>query len=140
MEGPHKAANTQQNSALNINQPRQHNNAYERQANQQKFNKFLDLYLWLSYKTFVLYSQKKKPERLSWHLLYRQFGSDPAKAGDKGTVDNFRTDALRELRKLKLCWPGLDYATPKGFLEVRGCMPSIPPQSLPPKAQGLPQE
>jgi len=65
MEGPHKAANTQQNSALNINQPRQHNNAYERQANQQKFNKFLDLYLWLSYKTFVLYSQKKKPERLS---------------------------------------------------------------------------
>jgi hypothetical protein len=96
----------------------------------------LDLYLWLSYKTFVLYSQKKKPERLSWHLLYRQFGSDPAKAGDKGTVDNFRTDALRELRKLKLCWPGLDYATPKGFLEVRACMPSIPPQILPPKARG----
>jgi hypothetical protein len=73
----------------------------------------LDLYLWLSYKTFTLYSQKKKPERLSWHLLYRQFGSDPSKAGDKGTVDNFRTDAVRELRKLQLCWPSLDYATPK---------------------------
>ena len=24
----------------------------------------LDLYMWLSYKTYILYSQKKKPERL----------------------------------------------------------------------------
>ncbi len=96
----------------------------------------LDLYLWLSYKTFSLYRQKKKPERLSWHLLYHQFGSDPSKVSDKRTVDNFRTDALRELRKLKLCWPALDFATPKGFLEVRACMPSIPPQALPPTATG----
>ena len=98
----------------------------------------LDLYLWLSYKTFSLHKQGKKPERLSWHLLYRQFGSDPTKAGDKATVNDFRTDALRELRKLKLAWPTLDYATPKGFLEIRGCMPSIPPQSPSAKALGSP--
>lgn len=96
----------------------------------------LDLYLWLSYKTFALYAQGKKPERLNWHIVYRQFGSDPAKWGDKRTVDAFRTDVLRELNKLKLCWPALDYATPKGFLEVRPCSPSISPQALPSKAAG----
>lgn len=96
----------------------------------------LDLYLWLSYKTFAMYAQGKKPERLTWHIVYRQFGSDPARWGDKRTVDAFRTDVLRELNKLKLCWPALDYATPKGFLEVRPCSPSISPQTLPPKAAG----
>jgi hypothetical protein len=96
----------------------------------------LDLYLWLSYKTYSLYSQGKKPERLNWHLLYRQFGSDPSRAGDKITVQAFRKDVLRELKKLKLCWPTLDVAMPKGFLEVRGCVPSVPPQTLPGKALG----
>ena len=36
---------------------------------------------------------------------------EPAKADDKRTVDNFRTKCLRELRKIKLAWPGLNYAT-----------------------------
>lgn len=91
----------------------------------------LDLYMWLSYKTFsLLTATGSKAQRLSWHQLYIQFGKDPAAASEKGTVDNFRTDALRELRKLKLCWPTLDYKTPKGFLEIRGCMPSIPPQGI----------
>jgi hypothetical protein len=97
----------------------------------------LDLYLWLSYKTFRLHTQGAKPERLSWHLLYKQFGSDPARAGDRVTVDNFRKDAMRELRKLKVCWPALDYSTPKGFLEIRACLPSIPlKQRLPSTGQG----
>ena len=52
----------------------------------------LDLYLWLSHKAFTLYSQGKKPERLSWDQLYRQFGSDPARAGDKRTVQNLGFD------------------------------------------------
>ena len=43
----------------------------------------LDLYLWLTYRTFAL----KRPLRLTWPLLYRQFGADPAKAGDARTVD-----------------------------------------------------
>ena len=34
-------------------------------------------------------------------MLYRQFGADPAKAGDNRTVQFFRTDCLRELTKIK---------------------------------------
>ena len=91
----------------------------------------LDLYLWLSYKTYRLYVGKtQKSEKLSWPRLYAQFGSDPSKAADKVVVDNFRKDALRELRKLKVCWPALSYATPKGCLEIRACMPSVPPKAL----------
>ena len=33
-----------------------------------------------------------RPLRISWRQLYRQFGADPAKAGDTRTVDNHRTD------------------------------------------------
>ena len=60
----------------------------------------LDLYLWLTYRTFAL----KGPLQLSWACLYRQFGVNPAEADDHCTVKNFRTDYLRELKKLK--WLG----------------------------------
>ena len=83
----------------------------------------LDLYLWLAYRTFTL----RAPLRLSWRHLYRQFGADPAKAGDKRTVDNFRTKALRELKKIKLAWPELNYATAKGVLIVSPSTPSVLP-------------
>lgn len=89
----------------------------------------LDLYMWLSYKTFSLYSKGKKPERLTWSLLYRQFGSDPEKADDKYVLRDFRKDVMRELAKLRLCWPTLDYATPTGCLEIRPCAPSISPKA-----------
>ncbi len=36
----------------------------------------LDLYLWLTYRTFAL----DRPLRLTWSQLYRQFGADPARA------------------------------------------------------------
>jgi len=91
----------------------------------------LDLYMWLSYKTFSLLNGKgPKIQRLSWHQLYAQFGKDPAKASDKLVVNDFRKDALRELRKLKRSWPSLDYGIPKGFLEVRGCQPSVAPRAI----------
>ena len=93
----------------------------------------LDLYLWLSYKTYRLYMDQKT-EKLTWQRLYAQFGGDPAAAGDKVIVQAFRRDVLRELRKLKLCWPTLDYATPTGCLELRPSQPSIPPQVLPGRA------
>ena len=89
----------------------------------------LDLYLWLSYKTFTLHSQNRKPERLTWERLYMQFGKDPDLAGDKNTVQNFRKDVLREVAKLKLCWPQLDVRPTLGALEVRGCPPSIAPKA-----------
>jgi hypothetical protein len=37
---------------------------------------------------------------------------------------------IRELKKLKLAWPMLDFATPKGCLEIRPCPPSITPQAI----------
>jgi hypothetical protein len=89
----------------------------------------LDLYTWLSYKTFSLYSQGKQPERLSWTRLYAQFGAAPERSGDKYVVRNFRRDFLRELIKLKLSWPTLAYSAPKGFLEVRPSLPSIAPKT-----------
>ena len=53
---------------------------------------------------------------LPWRLLYGQFGTDPDKASDKFTVRDFRKDCLRELKKIKLAWPGLNYSTAKGVL------------------------
>lgn len=90
----------------------------------------LDLYMWLSYKTFSLYSQGKKPEQLPWERLYTQFGADPTRGSDKYVIRDFRKDVLRELRKLKLCWPALNFGTPTGCLEVRPCPPSISPKEI----------
>jgi hypothetical protein len=89
----------------------------------------LDLYMWLSYKTYRLYSLKQKPENLGWERLYVQFAADPSKVNDKYAVDSFRKDVVRELKKLKLSWRSLDYATPKGSLEIRPCQPSIAPKA-----------
>ena len=83
----------------------------------------LDLYLWLVYRTFAL----RAPLRLSWQQVYRQFGVDPAKASDKRTVDAFRTKCLRELKKIKLAWPKLNYATAPGLLILHPSTPAIAP-------------
>ena len=83
----------------------------------------LDLYLWLVYRTFPL----RAPLRLTWRQVYRQFGANPAQAGNKNTVNNFRTKALRELKKIKLAWPGLNYTTAPGVLILHPSTPAIAP-------------
>ena len=83
----------------------------------------LDLYLWLVYRTFTL----RAPLRLTWRLLYGQFGAHPDKASDKFIVRNFRTKCLRELKKIKIAWPGLNYATAKGVLILHPSTPAIAP-------------
>ena len=87
----------------------------------------LDLYLWLTYRVFAL----QRPLRLSWQALYCQFGVDPSRANDKRTVDAFRKDCLRELKKIKLAWPDLHYATAKGVLILLPSKPSIAPTTGP---------
>ena len=82
----------------------------------------IDFYLWLTYRTFSL----KRPLRLSWARLYRQFGADPGKAGERVTVDNFRKDCLRELKKIKVAWPDLNYAAAKGVLVLLPSKPAVP--------------
>ena len=48
------------------------------------------------------------PMRLSWSRLYQQFGVNPAKGGDRVTVDNFRKDCLRELiKRASNCTPSI---------------------------------
>ena len=86
----------------------------------------LDLYQWLTYRTFSLQSSL----RLSWRQLYRQFGADPAKARNKLTVNDFRKDSLRELRKIKTAWPDLNYTTAKGVLILSPSKPAIAPTPL----------
>ena len=82
----------------------------------------LDLYLWLTYRTFTL----QRPLRLTWTSLYRQFGADPSTAANKFTVRNFRKDCLRELNKIKQAWPELNYTTGRGVLVLSPSKPSIP--------------
>ena len=86
----------------------------------------IDLYLWLTYRTFAL----KDPVRLHWRNLYRQFGVNPAKATDRITVDNFRRKALRELFKIKEAWPDLNYKTVRGALVLSASKPAVAPTSL----------
>ena len=83
----------------------------------------LDLYLWLTYRTFAL----RAPQQLTWRQLYRQFGTDPAKASDKRIVKIFRRQALRELKKIKTAWADLNYATAPGLLILNPSRPAIPP-------------
>ena len=83
----------------------------------------LDLYLWLVYRTFAL----RAPLRLTWRQVYRQFGLHPDKASDKKTVQNFRIKVLRELKKVKLAWPELNYSTAPGVLILHPSIPTIAP-------------
>ena len=83
----------------------------------------LDLYLWLTYRTFAL----TRPLQITWRQLYRQFGLEPDEACDKRTVQNFRRNILRELKKIKLAWPELNYTTAPGVLVLLPSTPAIPP-------------
>ena len=86
----------------------------------------LDLYFWLTYRTFSL----RVPLTLTWRQLYRQFGADQANAGNKSTVNHFRGNCLRELKKIKRAWSNLHYQTVTGALVLLPSPPRIPPAQL----------
>ena len=83
----------------------------------------LDLYMWLTYRTFAM----KHSQPLTWRQLYRQFEANPAKASDKQTIKFFRRKVLRELKKIKLAWPELNYSTAPGVLILHPSTPTIAP-------------
>ena len=83
----------------------------------------LDLYLWLVYRTFAL----RAPQRLTWKQLYRQFGPTPNSAATHDAVQNFRRRILREMKKIKLAWPDLNYTTAPGVLILHPSTPAIAP-------------
>ena len=47
------------------------------------------------------------------------------------TVQYFRRKVLRELKKIKLAWPGLNYTTAPGVLILLPSTPAIAPASEP---------
>ena len=66
----------------------------------------LDFYLWLVYRTFAL----RAPLRLSWPTALPA-SSERTRTKRKrqaASSNNFRTDSLRELKKIKLAWPELN--------------------------------
>ena len=83
----------------------------------------LDLYLWLTYRTFTL----RTPLRLTWRQVYRQFAADPVNVEDKNIIQMFRRKVLRELKKIKLAWPDLNYTTVPGVLILYPSTPVIAP-------------
>ena len=61
---------------------------------------------------------------------------DPAKSSDKVTVQNFRRKVLRELKKIKIAWPELNYRIERGTrgeksgtLTLNPSAPQIAPQA-----------
>ena len=87
----------------------------------------LDLYLWLTYKLFVL----AEPTTLKWRQVYRQFGPHPENPTETA-VTNFRVDAIRELKKLQIAWPDFKFALPIGGLRLQPTEPRIQPTTAPP--------
>ena len=61
--------------------------------------------------------------RLSWPYLDRQLGVPPSLVGDKLTVQNFR-----ELKKIELARPKLNYTTAPGVLILHPSTPQISPR------------
>ena len=60
-------------------------------------------------------------------LSHPKFGPHPDKASNKQTVQMFRRDVLRELKKIKLAWPELNYSTAPGLLILYPSIPAIAP-------------
>lgn len=78
----------------------------------------LDLYMWLTYR--VSYMQRETV--IPWTALEVQMGADYTE------TKNFTRKVKRELKKIKLVWPELDYRTPRGRLVLKPCPPHVRPR------------
>ena len=65
--------------------------------------------------------------RITWRQLYRQFDANPTKTPDKQRIKFFRRKVLRELKKIKIAWPDVNYATDPGVLILHPSTPAIAP-------------
>ena len=72
----------------------------------------LDLYLWLAYRTFSL--KRSATAHLEAVVPASSMLDTLTRPGDTtNTVQYFRRKVLRELKKIKLAWPVLNYSTAK---------------------------
>ena len=93
----------------------------------------IDLYMWLTYRSH----RRVRPLHLTWKQLYKQFGADPERQ-DRLHVNNFRKDAMRELKKLKLAWPGLNWSTRRGAFVLHPSTLPVPEQEEARRSYRLP--
>ena len=80
----------------------------------------VDIYVWLTYRMNRLPS----PVDLRWVQLYRQFAPRPENVSDNA-LRNFRRELLRELGKIKLAWPELQYEVVRGRLRLKPSRPRV---------------
>jgi len=78
----------------------------------------LDLYAWTAYKTFTI-SQKRKSQRISWHQIQAQLGTDYKDPKD------FRHYAKEALRKVTTVYPGLKLEEFDGGIIIHPGRPAI---------------
>lgn len=78
----------------------------------------LDLYAWLTYRV----SYMKHETVIPWKNLEAQLGTD------YGQTKDFTQKVKRELKKIKLVWPELQYRTPRGRLVLKPCPPHVSPR------------
>ena len=85
----------------------------------------LDLYLWLNLPHLCSLVRSGSPGQCSTAPVRSR---TRIKAGDKHRDAILPpTDCLRELKKIKIAWPALNYATAKGVLIIYPSAPSILP-------------
>lgn len=75
----------------------------------------LDLYCWLTYRVSYL----REPVGITWKSLHSQLGADYADQKD------FAKKVRRELKRIGLLWPELNYSTPRGRLVLSPSEPSV---------------
>ena len=74
----------------------------------------LDLYMWLTWKTF----RQPEPLKLNWRQIYAQFGAHPERSDEPEVVKQFAREVRRELKKIRLSWPELNVEPYRGGLRI----------------------
>jgi Plasmid encoded RepA protein len=85
----------------------------------------LDLYMFLTYRV----SYMKKSTFIPLKGLHLQFGAEYK------DIKNFQKKVRRELLKIKLAWPQLNYELKRGRIVIHPSQPSIPPADRHPVPQ-----
>jgi hypothetical protein len=74
----------------------------------------LDLYAWISYKSWNV-TRLKKPQAVPWELLHAQLGADYAE------LRNFKLKATAAIRKIIDVQPEFRIALSPGTIQLRPC-------------------
>ena len=80
----------------------------------------LDLYALLAYQAFSIVTNKRPPQFVSWSVLMRQLGTGISNPKD------FKAKVKKELRKVRLAYPGLAVETVRGGLSIHANRLAVP--------------